>query len=349
VTEPTDPPVRREARRAPRPRPSRNGKLVVGLTVVVAVVLFAVFGPMLTQDPRDSDNPVLIPPEPGHWLGTTNLGYDVLAQLAEGARGSLLVGVVAGLLAIVLSLVFGVVAGYARGATDEGLSLVTNVMLVIPGLPLMIVISSYLEVRSLWVVAIILGATAWPGAAVVLRLQTRSLRNRDYVSAARVAGESTPRLLGLEIMPNLLPLLTAQFLFAVVLSILGEAGLSYLGLGPNGSITWGTMLNEAQGGGALTRGAWWWFVPPGLMIAVLGCAMSLINFAIDEIIDPKLRQAPTAAKIQRRARRAGLDVTAHHDDAHAGARTTQGDHDGSGGRAAGHEPEPGEQKERVRS
>nr|WP_171783125.1 ABC transporter permease [Isoptericola halotolerans] len=293
---------------------------------------------MLTQDPRSSDNPVLVPPQPGHWLGTTSLGYDVLAQLAEGARGSLLVGVVAGLLAIVLSLVFGVVAGYARGATDEGLSLITNVMLVIPGLPLMIVVSSYLEVRSLWVVAIILGATAWPGAAVVLRLQARSLRSRDYVSAARVAGESTPRLLGMEILPNLLPLLTAQFLFAVVLSILGEAGLSYLGLGPNGSITWGTMLNEAQGGGALTRGAWWWFVPPGLMIAVLGCAMSLINFAIDEVIDPKLRQAPTAAKLQRKARKAGLDITspAHDDDTPRPAPASRA-------------PDPDDHKERVQA
>jgi peptide/nickel transport system permease protein len=311
-----------------------RAKLAVGLMMVAAIVLFAVVGPFVTQDPRDSDNPALLPPQPGHWLGTTSLGYDVLAQLAEGAQGSLLVGVVAGALAIVLSLVFGVVAGYSRGWTDEGLSLITHVMLVIPGLPLMIVISSYLEVRSLWVVAIILGATAWPGAAVVLRLQSRSLRNRDYVAAARVAGERTPRILMVEIMPNLLPLLTAQFLFAVVLAILGEAGLSYLGLGPNGAITWGTMLNEAQGGGALTRGAWWWFVPPGLMIALLGCALSLINFAIDEVVDPKLRSAPAAARSVRRARAAGLDVT--HDD------------DTAGTSAAGAVPDS-DQKEKVRS
>lgn len=306
---------------APRRRRFRlagNAKLIVGVTVVAAIVLFAVFGPMFTQNPRSSDNPVLLSPEPGHWLGTTTLGYDVLAQLAEGARGSLLVGVVAGVLAIVLSLIFGVVAGYTRGWTDEGLSLVTNVMLVIPGLPLMIVVSSYLSVRSLWVVALILGATAWPGAAVVLRLQSRSLRNRDYVSAARVSGEKTPRILMVEILPNLLPLLTAQFLFAVILAILGEAGLSYLGLGPNGAITWGTMLNEAQGGSALTRGAWWWFIPPGLMIALLGCALSLINFSIDEIINPKLRQAPAAARSVRKAREAGLDITAHDDGASDG-------------------------------
>jgi peptide/nickel transport system permease protein len=311
VTDTTAPaPSRPATRRSVRDRLRGRGKLVVGLVIVAAIVLFAIVGPMLTQDPRDSDNPAMLPPQPGHWLGTTSLGYDVLAQLAEGSRGSLLVGVVAGLLAIVLSLIFGVVAGYSRGWTDEGLSLVTNVMLVIPGLPLMIVVSSYLSVRSLLVVALILGATAWPGAAVVLRLQSRSLRNRDYVSAARVAGEKTPRILMVEILPNLLPLLTAQFLFAVVLAILGEAGLSYLGLGPNGSITWGTMLNEAQGGGALTRGAWWWFVPPGLMIALLGCALSLVNFSIDEIVNPKLRSVPAAARSVRRARAAGKDITA---------------------------------------
>lgn len=308
---PTTPPD--VPRRSLRSRLAGQGKLVVGLAVVVAIVLFAIVGPMLAQDPRDSDNAAMLPPQAGHWLGTTSLGYDVLAQLAEGARGSLMVGVVAGVLAILLSLVFGVIAGYTRGLADEGLSLITNVMLVIPGLPLMIVVSSYLEVRSLFVVALILGATAWPGSAVILRLQSRSLRNRDYVSAARVAGEKTPRILMVEILPNLLPILTAQFLFAVVLAILGEAGLSYLGLGPNGSITWGTMLNEAQGGGALTRGAWWWFIPPGLMIALLGCALSLINFSIDEVINPKLRSAPAAAKSVRKARQAGLDVTVHDD------------------------------------
>ena len=287
--------------------PSRSGKLIAGLVLVGAILLFAVVGPWVTQDPRSSANDAMLPPQPGHWLGTTGLGYDVLAQLAEGARGSLLIGVTAGLIAIVLALLFGVVAGYMRGWTDEVLSLITNIMIVIPGLPLMIVIASYLQVRSTMLVALILGITGWAGAAVVLRSQARSLRVRDYVSAARVAGERTPRIILVEVLPNLLPLLAAQFLFAIVLAILGEAGLSYLGLGPNGAITWGTMLNEAQGGGALTRGAWWWFVPPGLMIALFGTGLSLINFAIDEIVNPKLRLAPAAAKRVREARRSGKD------------------------------------------
>lgn len=302
---PTPEPVRRSGLR--QSLPSMSGKLLTGLILIGGIVLFAVVGPWLTQDPRSSGNDAMLPPQSDHWLGTTSLGYDVLAQLAEGARGSLIVGVTAGLVAIVLALLFGVVAGYLRGWTDEVLSLVTGIMLVIPGLPLMIVVASYLQVRSLWVVALILGVTSFAGPAVVLRSQARSLRVRDYVSAARVAGEKTPRIIGVEVLPNLLPLLASQFLFAIVLSILGEAGLSYLGLGPNGSITWGTMLNEAQGGGALTRGAWWWFIPPGLMIALFGTGLSLVNFAIDEIVNPKLRLAPAAAKSVREARKAGKD------------------------------------------
>ncbi len=281
--------------------PSRSAKLVTGLVIVSAIVLFAIIAPFFTSDPRSSANPAMLPPQPGHWLGTTSLGYDVLAQLAEGARSSLLVGVTAGAIAIVLSVLFGIVGGYVGGFADDSLRMITGIMLVIPAIPLQIVIASYLQRRSLMLVAIILGVLGWAGSAVVLRAQALSLRTRDYVSAAKVAGEKTWRIILVEIMPNLLPLLAAQFLFAVILAILNEAGLSYLGLGPNGSITWGTILNDAQGGSALTRGAWWWFVPPGLMIALLGCGMSLINFAIDEIINPKLRLAPAAARSVRKA------------------------------------------------
>ena len=281
--------------------PRMTPKLTVGIILVVAIVLFAIIAPLFTQDPRDSQNPALSPPSAEHLLGTTKLGYDVLAQLAYGARGSLLVGLLAGGIAIVLSLIFGVLAGYLSGWREDVLALVTNIMIVIPGLPLVMVIAAFAPTRSWQLVAIVLGITSWAGAAYVLRLQTRSLRTRDYVYASRVAGERSLRIILVEIMPNLLPLLAAQFLFAIIFAILGEAGLSYLGLGPTDSITWGTILNEAQSGQALGQGAWWWFVPPGIMIALLGCGLALINFAIDEVINPKLRTAPAAARSVRRA------------------------------------------------
>ena len=283
----------------------RSPKLTVGLVIALAIVLFAIIGPFFTASPFALDNPSLLKPgQEGHLLGTTQLGADVLAQLAHGGRGSLVIGLTAGLIALLLSVVFGVVGGYIGGWTDEVLALITNIMLVIPGLPLMIVLSSYIPGRSIWLIAGILGLTGWAGSAVVLRTQARSLRSRDYVAASRVAGEHPSRIILVEILPNLLPLAAGQFLFAIVFAILGEAGLSYLGLGPTGSVTWGTMLNDAQQGAALIRGAWWWFVPPGLLIALFGGALSLINFSIDEVINPKLRTAPAAVKSVRKFKKA---------------------------------------------
>ncbi|WP_120493252.1 ABC transporter permease [Microbacterium phyllosphaerae] len=288
-------------RKRRRVLPTTSPKFITGAVIVISIVLFAIIAPIFSQNPRSTDNPALLPPSPEHWLGTTKLGNDMFAQLAIGAQGSLLVGVVAGGIAIVLSLLFGVLAGYLGGWREDTLALLTNVMIVIPGLPLVMVISSFVPQRSWQLVAFVLGITSWAGAAYVLRLQTRSLRTRDYVYASKVAGERSFRVILVEIMPNLLPLLTAQFLFAIIFAILGEAGLSYLGLGPNSSITWGTILNDAQSGQALGRGAWWWFVPPGIMIAMLGAGLSLINFAIDEVINPKLRNAPDAARRVRKA------------------------------------------------
>lgn len=288
--------------------PGLSGKLIVGLIFTVGIGLFALLAPHFTQDPGNYDSPAKLPPSSEHLLGTNNLGADVLGQLAAGAAGSLTVGLVAGAIAVVLSLFFGIVAGYVGGWTDEFLSLVTNIVLVIPGLPLVIIIAAYLESRSMWIIAVILGITSWAGSAVVLRSQARSLRNRDYVAAARVAGERPFRIITVEILPNLLPLLAAQFLFAVLLAMLAEAGLSYLGLGPSGidSITWGVMLNQAQQHNAFQTGSWWWFVPPGALIAIFGCGLSLINFSIDEIINPKLRQGPDAVKRVRQAQKQGV-------------------------------------------
>lgn len=197
-------------------------------------------------------------------------------------------------MATVLSGIFGIVGAYAGGVVDEAFSLFSNVMLVIPGLPLVIVIAGFVpaDQRGTWTISLVLAITGWAAAARVLRAQTLSLRNRDYVAAARVSGEKTWRVICVEILPNLLPILASQFVFAVVLAILSEAGLSFLGLGAADSSTLGTMLYYAQNGFALQREAWWWFVPPGLIIALFGGALSLINFSIDEIINPALRERP---------------------------------------------------------
>jgi peptide/nickel transport system permease protein len=302
----------RHRRLIPAPAP----KLVLGLAIVAGVVLFGLIVPPFTPDPRDSDHPALLPPGAGHLLGTTKLGYDVFAQLAAGTQGSLMIGSVAGIIGLVLAIGFGVLSGYFGGIADELLSLFTNIVLVIPGLPLVILIAAYVQsadavsdfARSSLLIAIVLGITGWAGSAVVLRAQARSLRTREYVAAARVAGERAWRIIFVEIMPNLLPLLAAQLIFSVIFAILGEAGLSYLGLGATGSITWGTILNDARTGQAVGTGAWWWFVPPGAAIGLLGAGLSLINFAIDEVVNPKLRLDPANTRNVRRAAKAGRGV-----------------------------------------
>jgi peptide/nickel transport system permease protein len=296
--------------------PKWSAKLGVGLVIVVLIVAFGLIGPLFSVDPRDSSYKGLQPPSGEHLLGTTKLGYDVFAQLATGTRESLYVGLVGGLVAMFLAIVFGIIAGYFGSWLDDVLMLATNIMLVIPGLPLVMVIAAYVQnteglgdfARSATLVALILGITGWAGSAVVLRAQARSLRTREYVYASRVAGEKGLRIIFVEILPNLVPLIAAQLIFGVMAAVLGEAGLSYLGLGPTNSITLGTMLNDAQTGQAVGSHAWWWFVPPGMMIALLGTGLALVNFAIDEIVNPKLRLAPKAARQQRKATKAGKGV-----------------------------------------
>ncbi|MEU3644741.1 dipeptide/oligopeptide/nickel ABC transporter permease/ATP-binding protein [Lentzea sp. NPDC034063] len=271
-----------------------SGKLGAGLGLAGLIVLFGLLGPLLTGDPATIRDIGLVPPGGEHLLGTTVTGQDVLAQLTHATRGSLWIGLLVGVMATVLSGIFGIVGAYAGGAVDEVFSLFSNVMLVIPGLPLVIVVAGFVpaDQRGTWTISLVLAITGWAAAARVLRAQTLSLRNRDYVAAARVSGEKTWRVICVEILPNLLPILASQFVFAVVLAILSEAGLSFLGLGAADSSTLGTMLYYAQNGFALQRDAWWWFVPPGLIIALFGGALSLINFSIDEIINPALRERP---------------------------------------------------------
>ena len=283
--------------------PRWSPKLGFGLGLVTAIALFGIFGPMVVGDPAAIHNIGLKPPGDGYLLGTTQTGQDVLAKLAYATRGSLLLGLLVGVMATVLSALFGITGGYAGGAVDEVFSLFSNVMLVIPGLPLVIVISAFVPAaqRGVLMIAVVLAITGWAASSRVLRAQTLSLRNRDYVAAARVAGERSWRVVAIEILPNLLPVLASQFVFAVIAAILSEAGLSFLGLGASNSRTLGTMLYFAQNGFALQLRAWWWFVPPGAMIALFGCGLSLINFSIDEIINPKLRTEPTKRTARRSA------------------------------------------------
>jgi peptide/nickel transport system permease protein len=301
VTGPQAPPRTRAASRFAGLRRLRTGKFIVGSALVAAIVLFAVVAPFFVQDPRGVDNIGLTAPSAAHLLGTNATGQDLLAQLAYASRGSLFIGVLVGAMSLILSAFFGILGAYVGGVMDDLFALFTNVVLIVPGLPLMIVIASYVQRRNIFLVAFVLAVTSWAAGARVLNAQTLSLRNRDYVLAARVSGEKTWRIISVEILPNLLPVMSSGFVFAIIFAILGEAGLSFIGIGASDSLTWGTMLAGAQNGQALLFGAWWWFVPPGLCIALLGCGLALINFSIDEIINPRLRvhRMPKSTKAPR--------------------------------------------------
>lgn len=274
-----------------------SGKVRVGLAIVLFFVLVAVFGPMLTPyGPRASGSDILQPPSSQHWFGTTQTGQDVYSQFVHGARISLMVGLVAGVASQAVSVVIGLVAGYFRGLADDLLYILTAVFLVIPGLPLLVVLTGYLPTRGMVSVAIVIAITSWAPAARVLRAQTMSLRNRDFVEAARATGESRMRIIFYEVMPNALPVVASGFIFSTIGAILAEAGLSFLGIGSLTTVSWGSMLYFAQNSQALLVGAWWWFVPPGLAIAVIGAGLALINFGIDEHANPRLRTGKSRNK-----------------------------------------------------
>ena len=267
----------------------RSPSLVAGTSIVGFFVLLAIFGPFFLTNPNQLGRADVAAPSLSHWLGTTEIGQDVFAQTVDSARATLEIGVGAGLIATIVSIVIGIGGGYAGGFIDEALSLLSNVVLVIPTLPLVIVILAYVKAGGLLPITVIIALTSWAAAARVLRAQTLSVRNREYVLAARASGERTWRIVLIEILPNELPIIVSNFIFGVIFAILTQAVLAFIGLGDPTLLTWGNMLSLAYNGEALSVGAWWWFVPPGLCIALLGMGFALINFSLDELLNPRLR------------------------------------------------------------
>jgi peptide/nickel transport system permease protein len=289
----------------------RSKKILAGLVIIGLFFLVAIFGPMLDHtDPSALSANVLAKPSAAHWLGTTATGQDVLAQLLAGSRVSLYVGFASAALATIIGMVVGVAAGYISGITDEILSVFTNIFLVIPTLPLVIVISGYLPDRGSLSVTLVIAVTGWAWGARVQRAQTLSIRRRDYITAAKATGEGITRILLWEILPNEMAIVVAGFLFTVIFAILTQAGLAFLGLSSVSQWSWGTMLYWAQNGQALQVGAWWWFVPPGLAIALIGTGLALVNFGIDEFVNPRLRTAGIVAPRPSRRARKLAQVTA---------------------------------------
>jgi len=279
-----------------------NRRVATGCTIVGFFVVVGLFGPFfMPYNPNATSHLFIAPPSAAHWLGTTVVGEDIFSQLIYGTRTSVFWGLATGLLVTVLSVLVGLVGGYFSGLTDDSLTLVTNVSLVLPALPLAIVLAAYFP-RGPLTISMVIVITSWAWQARVLRSQTLSLRSREFVTAARVGGEHTWRIIFFEIFPNEISLVVAGFVSTTIFIILAWAALEFLGLGDGTIPSWGGMLYWAQQAGALGGGLWWWFIPPGLCIATLGAGLALINFGIDEIADPRLRpERPVKVKKNRKA------------------------------------------------
>ncbi len=303
------------ARSRPRAvRLPRSPKILAGLAMLAFFLLWSIIGPFVAPYSPNNiglNSPVPLPPSAAHWLGTTNIQQDVFSQLLVGGGAMLLVAVVAGVIATALSVIVGVTAGYLGGLADDLLSMLANIFLVMPALPLLVILFGFLGKsgsNDVFLIGFIISITGWAWGARVLRAQTLSLRNRDYVDSARIIGERAWRIIFAEILPNLTPIVASSFLFTVLYAVGTYSAMAFLGmvtLPPNWS--WGSMLFQAATNNAELSGYWWWYIPPGLLIALLGTSLVLLNFGIDEFINPRLRAAGlsrrTGSRRQARALR----------------------------------------------
>ncbi|WP_299019012.1 ABC transporter permease [uncultured Photobacterium sp.] len=299
---------------------SGNTKALVGLIIIAAFLFGALFAPLLTehapdkrtgnpheypawvaksaqnnpdgwiaQNLADSRRTLLMSKKAEHTLGTTRMGRDVWSQVVYGARTSLAVGFGAGFMVCFLATIIGVSAGYFGGRVDNILSATMNIMLVIPQFPLLFVIAAFIGQAGPLTIAIVIGMTSWAWGARIVRAQTLSLREKEFVKAAEVLGESSWRIILVEILPNLISIVGASFIGSVMLAIMTEATLSFLGLGDPNSISWGVMLYNVQTSSSMLVGAWWELLAPCIALTLIAVGLALLNFAVDEIANPQLR------------------------------------------------------------
>lgn len=274
-----------------------NRKAAVGAALILFFILLGLLGPVLVStDPAAFVGAPHQPPSSEFLFGTTGQGQDVLAQTIAGARTSLIVGFVTGFAVMAIGALIGMTAGFFGGWIDGILSFITNVFLIIPGLPMAVVIAAYLQPGPV-TIGLVLVVTGWAWNARMLRSQILSLREKDFVLAAIVSGEGRLRIIFREILPNMTSLLMSGFISATVYAIGAQVGLEFLGIGDVSVVTWGTNLYWASNNAALLTGAWWTVVPTGMCVALIGFALVLVNFAIDEITNPRLRAEGTWTRL----------------------------------------------------
>lgn len=271
----------------------RSHRFIFGLAIVLAIAMIGIIGPYLTRDPLEQNwNVVAKPPGSDYLLGTTVLGEDVLAQLCMGIRNSLEVGVLAGSLGTLIAVLFGALGAFKGGFADEISSFVTNVMIVFPMIPLLLIVSALTQQRSLLLVGLLIALFSWPWAARSIRSQVFSLRQREFISVARLSGMKDITTVVTEVLPNMLAYIMMVFVLLAGGGMLAEAGISMLGVGPSNSVTLGQMLYHAMNETITPYwwGVWWWFIPPGIVLTLFLSAVFVMHSGMDELFNPRLRR-----------------------------------------------------------
>jgi peptide/nickel transport system permease protein len=267
-----------------------NGKARIGLSILAFMILLAIFAPLIApHSPTATNFPPYKGPSGANWFGTTGNGEDVFSQLVFGTRISLVVGLIAGFVATLIAVTIGLISGYRPGVIDEVLGFVTNLALVIPSIPLMIILAAYLQ-SSIWTIVLVVAFTAWATGARVMRSQASTLRAREFITSAVFSGEGLFRVVFREILPNMTSLVAGSFFAAATAAVMAEASLEFLGLGDPSAVSWGTILHYAQQQNALLTGQWVLVFAPGLAIALLALSFTLINFGVDALSNPRLRE-----------------------------------------------------------
>ncbi|WP_194437958.1 ABC transporter permease [Vibrio fluminensis] len=243
----------------------------------------------IAQNLADDRRTLIMSKKADHVMGTSRMGRDIWSQFVHGARVSLAVGFGAGITVCFLATVIGISAGYFGGRIDDTLTAAMNIMLVIPQYPLLFVLAAFIGEAGPLTIALIIGFTAWAWGARVIRSQTMALREKEFVKAAEVLGESSWRIIFVEILPNLIPIVGASFIGSVMYAIMMEATISFLGLGDPNTVSWGIMLYNVQTSSSMLIGAWWELLAPCSALILLMTGLALLNFAVDEIANPQLR------------------------------------------------------------
>jgi len=269
----------------------KNKMGLAGFAIFSLFLLIAIFGPTIwPYNPLDFGevNQILNPPTGAHWLGTDDMGRDVFKGLVAGSRISLTVGLMATFISMVIGTLVGIFSGYVGGRLDNTLMRITDIFLVLPWLPLMLVLAALLG-SSIWNIIFVIGITGWAGTARLVRAQTLTVKERQYVERARAIGASTNHIIKHHIFPNVFPIVFSNTVLITATSILSETTLSFLGMGDSTRPSWGMMLHFAFESGAASNNAYWYLLPPGICVLLVVLSFTFMGYAFDEILNPKLR------------------------------------------------------------